>query len=420
LNLPLYHLCDKSANVVRAVEYASAEYQKFKRAFLQEATSLALDGTVKERVDQILNNLIKNKTESMPFRFSDMIPNGAANKITIPVVDNRVELYPLTGIYSNSQASDKAVLIYQNGNQLIYQQDYTFTDQGFVSITSSLTVGDILEIFEYDSTDNSFVPPTPTKLGLYPKYVPQIFVDDTYIEPVTVIQGHDGSILRAYGDARDQLLLELELRIFNNIKVEYDATLFNVFDYIPNGVRQSKVTKTVIDDLLSPAFYKWVSFTDVDPTENSFYNFDNRFTYNYSLSLGKDGNTLPGYWRGIFKLKFDTDRPHTHPWECLGFSIKPTWWEEQYGPAPYTSDNLILWQDLEEGAIRQPNRTVQYEPRFKRPGLTANMPVDSDGNLVDPLSANLVDNFDTLTANERFAFGDISPVETAWRRSDIT
>lgn len=417
LNLPLYHLCDKSANVIRALEYASSEYQKFKRAFIQEASSLALDGTVKDRVDQILNNLIKNKTESMPFRFSDMIPNGAANKITIPVVDNRVQLYPLTDTYSNTTASDKAVLVYLNDTQLIYEKDYTFTEEGFVNVTGTLAIGDILEFFEYVSTDNSFVPPTPTKLGLYPKYVPHIFTDNTYITPSSVIQGHDGSILRAYGDARDQLLLELELRIFNNIKVNYDPTIFNIFDYIPNGARTSKVSKSVIDNLLSPAFYKWVSFTDVDPTENTFYDFENRFTYNYSLSLDNDGSLLPGYWRGIFKLKFDTDRPHTHPWECLGFSIKPDWWETVYGPAPYTSDNLILWQDLEEGAVRQPGKTVQYDVRFRRPGLSSNIPVDAEGNLIDPMSANLVGNFNILTANERFAFGDIGPVETAWRRS---
>lgn len=417
LNLPLYHICNKSANVIRAIEFAAAEYQKFKRAFIQEAASLSLDGTVKEKVDQILNNFIKNKTDSMPFRFSDTIPNGAANKITIPVVDARVNLYPLTVPHDNEQASDKAVLVYVNGSQLIYGTGYTFTDEGFVNISASLQEGNVIEIYEYDSTDNCFVPPTPSKLGLYPKYVPEIFIDNTYVTPVTVIQGHDGSIVKAFGDDRDALLLELELRIFNNIKVQYDSSIFNIYDFIPNSIRTSKVSKSVIDDLLSPTFYRWVSFTDVDPTENSFYDSENRFTFNYALSLDKDANPVPGHWRGIFKKKFDTDRPHTHPWESLGFSIKPQWWEEVYGPAPYTRDNLILWQDLEQGAIREPNKTIQYDPKFVRPGLTSNIPVDEEGNLIDPLSANLIDNFSVLTANERFAFGDHGPVETAWRRS---
>ena len=55
---------------------------------------------------------------------------------------------------------------------------------------------------------------------------------------------------------------------------------------------------------------------------------------------------------------YDTDRPHTHPWEMLGFSVKPSWWETQYGPGPYTRNNLPLWQDLSAGIVRQPNFKV--------------------------------------------------------------
>ena len=36
----------------------------------------------------------------------------------------------------------------------------------------------------------------------------------------------------------------------------------------------------------------------------------------------------------------------------LGFTIKPTWWETQYGPAPYTSNNLVMWEDIQEGKIK--------------------------------------------------------------------
>jgi hypothetical protein len=36
----------------------------------------------------------------------------------------------------------------------------------------------------------------------------------------------------------------------------------------------------------------------------------------------------------------------------LGFTTKPTWWESEYGTAPYTSDNTVLWLDLEDGYVR--------------------------------------------------------------------
>jgi hypothetical protein len=68
----------------------------------------------------------------------------------------------------------------------------------------------------------------------------------------------------------------------------------------------------------------------------------------------------------------------------LGFSEQPSWWEEIYGPAPYTKNNLILWEDLENGHIRQGERAGRYD-RYKRPGLARHVPVDGDGNLLSPL-----------------------------------
>ena len=59
-----------------------------------------------------------------------------------------------------------------------------------------------------------------------------MFLDDTYVTPINVIQGHDGSITVAYGDFRDDVLLELEKRIFNNIKVNYNPEIFDIYNYI--------------------------------------------------------------------------------------------------------------------------------------------------------------------------------------------
>ena len=47
-----------------------------------------------------------------------------------------------------------------------------------------------------------------------------------------------------------------------------------------------------------------------------------------------NGETLAGFWREVYQEAYDTDRPHTHPWEMLGFSIKPTWWNDVYGSDP--------------------------------------------------------------------------------------
>ena len=101
----------------------------------------------------------------------------------------------------------------------------------------------------------------------------------------------------------------------------------------------------------------------------------------------------------------------------LGFSIKPTWWNDVYGPAPYTSNNLILWEDLEQGKIAEPNKATIYDKRFVRPGLTKHIPVDDEGNLISPLASNYASGHVLQFTKLGFVFGDSSPAEYAWRKS---
>ena len=416
-NLALYHITDKSANIVKSIDFARREYSKFKRLFLQTASELGFDGTPKAHVDLIFKELNKNKTSTLPFYFSDMIPTGAARIINYTGIPNN-KFYALNEVYDITQVSVKAVTVYVNDEQLVYGRDYTFNSDGFCEIEIPLTEDDNITIYEYDSTDGSYVPPTPTKLGLYPKFIPHKFVDNTYLEPTEVIQGHDGSITRAYGDFRDDLLLEFEKRIFNNLNVPYDTEVIDIHSFVPGQFRNTKVSKDLINQVMLKDFASWLStIGDVDYTDFSFYQRDNRFTYNYSSMTAPTGEQLPGYWRAVYKHAYDTDRPHTHPWEMLGFSIKPDWWEQQYGPAPYTSNNLIMWKDLEGGVVSEPGTIKIIKEQFKRPGLTTYIPVDDQGNLLSPLDIGYSQNYVNRLTRSTFVFGDEAPVETAWRRS---
>ena len=116
-------------------------------------------------------------------------------------------------MFDKTVLDKKAVTVYLNAVQLTHGKDYTFNTEGFAVITATKAENDIVTIYEYENTNGSYVPATPTKLGLYPSYEPAKFTDTTYITPVDVIQGHDGSITKAYGDFRDNLILELENRI---------------------------------------------------------------------------------------------------------------------------------------------------------------------------------------------------------------
>ena len=77
--------------------------------------------------------------------------------------------------------SAKSIAVYLNGIQLTHDKDYTFNTDGYIEITCTKFVDDIIEIYEYESTDGSFVPATPTKTGLYRKYYPELTIDDSFI-----------------------------------------------------------------------------------------------------------------------------------------------------------------------------------------------------------------------------------------------
>ena len=419
INLALYHLTNKEANIVKAIRFASNEYGKFKREFLSAAKRSAFVGSAKEHVDLLMLELTKDKTKNMPFYRTDMLAFGGAKKLEYTILDFRNKFYALSAPYNNEQLGNKAVYVYLNQNQLTYGIDYTFTDSGFVEITASMNNNDTLEIFEYENTSGCYIPQTPSKLGLYPKYSPEIFIDNTYSNPTTVIRGHDGSLSVAYNDYRDELLLEFEKRIYNNIKVNYDPESFDIYDYVEGFYRSTKIDTASINRILITDFVNWLKLVgNTDYTENDFITQGVPFTYNYSASSNDKGQTLPGYWRAVYKKAYDTDRPHTHPWEMLGFANKPTWWESQYGPAPYTSDNLILWKDIEQGLVKEPGKAAIRRKKFIRPNLLNHLPVNEYGQLVDPLQSGFAKEFSFNVSKARnFAFGDEGPVETAWRRS---
>lgn len=418
LPLTMFHITSKEYNITKAIDFAGNEYAKFKRQFLEEAENLGFDSTPSAMVDRILQNLTRDKTPSFPFYFSNMLGFVNATVREYPVVDPENVFYALSQPHNMDDMSQRAVYVYQNEVQLTFDKDYTFDSEGFCIVNTQKQLGDIITIKEFDSTDGSYVPPTPTKLGILPKYEPAIYEDNTYLTNTKVIQGHDGSIIHAFNDYRDDLVLELERRIYNNIKGTIDSRLFDVFDLLPGSNRQTGITKTQLDSVLTSDFINWVKFAgNVDYASNVIFDDANGFTYNYSSMVDPDDNLLTGFWRGIYKQYLDTDRPHTHPWECLGFTIKPTWWEDQYGAAPYTSNNLLLWEDLERGLIREPGSPAEENLKFARKNLTSYIPVDAQGNLRDPYSIGYAKGYVRKRAFSNFSFGDEAPVETTWRRT---
>jgi len=418
-------------NFIDSIKLATKEYTQFKVKFLELAANLDLDRTdISGSLDIIMSTINAVKNESFSWHYSDMIPHGEDERTILPtytIFNPDIRSYEITTIFQDTVVSNKAVLVYLtrtlNGTTtktlLVKGRDYYF-DQTRAAIVFQPTFGllfdDEISIVEYNNTDGSYVPETPTKLGLYPKFVPEIYLDNTYREPINVIQGHDGSIIPAFNDFRDDLLLELERRIYNNIKTTYDVTLFNINDYVPGKFRLTDYSRQEFNQILSQGFLTWVGSNRVDFTTNDTFKSSDPFTWNYKRFRDVvNGETLPGTWRSIYRYFYDTDRPHTNPWEMLGFSEKPDYWEDRYGPAPYTGGNSVLWSDLELGYIHSGSR-AGIDTRYQRLNLSAFIPVDDSGNLRSPEEFLVVD-FDSSKANTSYAVGDIGPPELAWRRS---
>jgi len=416
--LALYLLCDKENNVIKSLEYAKSQYRVFKSDFIKNITEEEIFDNPSESVDNIMKKMTDNKTNQSAFKYTDMIGFGAYTSIQLTVDDTEIKTFSLSDNFDLDTSSNKAVYVYLNNVQLFHGYDYEFnSDFGFVTLDVELSEGDIIEIREYLSTVSGFIPATPTKLGLYKKFKPEIFIDDTFVEPKKMIQGHDGSLFAAFDDYRDDIILELEKRIYNNIKISYNENLLDIDSLLSSYYGNGDFEKETFDSIIGKQFLKWISNSTLDYTQNEYLDTENSFTYTYSNMLDPTRSiNLPGYWRGVYRWFFDTDRPHTRPWEMLGFSEEPSWWQTEYGPAPYTKGNLVLWEDIENGIIRQGSRAGTYD-KYKRPGLTNYIPVDHSGNLQSPLNAGIAKNFVLVNNQGAFKFGDVGPVESSWRYS---
>ena len=412
----IFGLVDTETNIIKAIRKNALDYNVFKQQFLQVFESIEIVGNPKDDVDALLYSMSLNKSTNSPYYYSDMAGFGRTlTKTEYTVNAFEQQVFGIQENFNLTEISNRSVYVYFNNEHLINTKDYTFdiTDNT-VNLIRKTAIGDTITIYDY-STIGNVIPNTPTKLGLYPKFEPKIYVDDTYVTPTKIIQGHDGSKTVAYNDYRDDIILELEKRIYNNIKVEYKRQVFDNNEFNSGAFRESEFNRNEITGVLQDDFNYWANLYGIDYLNNTTSVEGDIFSYNLASATDTiNGEKLPGYWRAIYKHFYDTDRPHTAPWEMLGYSEQPTWWEDRYGPAPYTRGNKILWEDLEKGFDYGSSKT---NPLYSRPGLEKIIPVNDYGDLLSPIEANLVNGFITTNLNNDWVFGDIGPAEYAWRSS---
>jgi hypothetical protein len=463
---------------IASIRFSQDEYTKFKNKYLTVALQLInqefnprryQDGTIDISiwVGQILKVLNVSKEFSNSFAYSYMAASGVptfSQVITVPssglvTLTDYIDLDDLKNVMYVYDITDPLLPT----TMLLVGKDYTVIDsRNIIEVKlSNQYIGKTLAFYLYKDPLPTYIPSTPSKLGTYSTYVPRIELDTSYAIPTDVIIGHDGSKTIAYNDYRDQLLLEIERRIYNGI-----VTKFRDEYYVPLRVESVKsgyfrqtrysrqeylaITESYLNkwSAKNKANYRandWVSASEITPVTEKWK------LYNYQDALNGIGHwdifgwdnlgydqtlNLPGNWKGIFQYFYDTYYPNTRPWEMLGLSQQPSWWIQEYGaPATLagqsvwtsTSQGLHnMWGDLEAGIIRQgpsaiydPN-TLQVQPQtmWARPGLSSIIPVDSAGMIISvPAIFNI-----SIASNDapfkgfdaEWVYGDGAPVEQAW------
>jgi len=438
LALPGTFLRKKEHDLFNALLFNSREYIKFKQLIVDTVQNSEYDQRYTPAVilDDALDQITAAKSQINAFFWSDMLPSKSPYRTNVYTFANSLDtsIYPLSQVYNFETANYNGVLVYLTRTvsgitaqrQLLSGVDYVVsTDSPSLTVTLDLLPGDKITIKEYNQTYGSYVPNTPTKLGLYQAFEPAVVLDENYNQPTYFIRGHDGSYTKLYGqylpeldvliDFRDQALLEFEKRIYNNLKLSTQVPIYD-YEVVPGFFRDSTYSWDEFLRMYSTGFLNWVGQNRLD-YKTQFFNKLNEWTYNYTNSQNKLSKTpiLQGYWRGVYQYLYDTTTPETTPWEMLGFANKPDWWETRYGPAPYTSDNGVLWGDLEEGLVWN-NGDPYVVPELARPGLSKIIPVDSAGELLTPL-ISVVGNYNPSTFQKDWKVGDMGPVELSYRRS---
>jgi hypothetical protein len=444
LTLPSVFLRNSNHNIFAALKYNSNEYQKFKDLIIDNAnrgnyTNLMTPGQI---LDDIIQTIGNTRNQRSPFYWSDMVPSGApiATRTYNFNTTTAITRFQLTRRYNFTAANYLGLQVYHirtvNGitvqTTLIRGRDYQVsTTAASVTVTYPIIPGDQIQIDEYNQTFGSYCPSTPTKLGMYPKYIPEVVYDETYQPATYFIRGHDNSYNRLYGnydpitktldDPRDSATLEFEQRIYNNIKLplsydQVDSLPVPLTSVIPGKFRQTGYTREQIININTSQFLNWVGQNRIDYRSQE-YQPANYYSYNYNQSTDRLDNELipPGYWRGVYNYFYDTDHPATAPWEMLGFTTRPSWWLGRYGDAPYTSDNTLLWNDLAQGINWNDGNPVVLPARV-RPGLLDILPVNSKGEMLPPIES-VVGQSDYFTFKNNWVYGDQAPAETAYIRS---
>jgi len=456
------HVNNDDLDIAKAIKFSQSEYVRFKNKFLKTLEKVNRDNDInswsgKQIVDEALKIINVNKKSTDNWAYSMMLSYGetgsrttypitASNKTwtqsfgsTLSFVQNATLSQQLVGApgleiditYNPITDKDtKSLYVYKNDVLLLMNVDYVIDNADGTKIVfigpGKPIIGDTVYVDYFETKQPVWIPATPAKLGIAQSYVPQTIIDSNYSSGTQrFTQGHDGSLTLKYNDYRDTALIELEKRIYNGIETKFIDP-----DYVPSMAYQ-----TVIGNYFNKKDYSYEEYVQairnraydwgiqnlVEMRVNSTYDSSDWKTWNYSSVTNISDDPTPGHWRGIYKKFYGTHRPDSHPWEMLGFSIKPIWWDSTYSWVNVDKRKTLL-NDIEKGIIRLGERanfvdntyTDKNNP-YRHDNFSNYVPVDLQGNIKSPKDIGLISTDPTsIEAKKDWKLGDISPAELAF------
>ena len=383
-------------------------------------------------------------------------------------------------------------------------EDFPFYHSQMGTFLETIATGGVVAVLDPNPRP-IYIPPSPPRVGATTPYLPRSYLQR---DGVTVLLGHEGTVIPTFGDERDLVWIELQNRFYEAVPTFYKtetATVSSRFDesnfvlpdyygnYIPptsiepvedvvfdyntivgpaDGLRvfstsqgvfalfsggQWFIRQAITDDIflntgdgeyyifnglgaflidrwerpfafeyttnefrtiLRRDFERFIVFRAEDFSENTGFDEADPFTWNYR-SAG-----VEGYYLGIYARVYNSIRPHSAPWEVMGYSIEPDWWTTSYIPDSIAPDGSPrygsahpMWTDFASGTVANPSGSIT-NPQFVMSGP---IPVDSVGELLNPIAAGVVDEakLNTQTIDDLWIFGDGAPMEQEFLNSSF-
>jgi hypothetical protein len=259
--------------------------------------------------------------------------------------------------------------------------------------------GDTVSIKQWPGDFQSLVPASLAKIGLSAVYRPEIYLDGSFYSNSYFLVRHDGTRYYLQNgvdsnqypvDLIDQYLYEYEKAVWSSIAKDVEQNnQRELLENQPGYFRQRAKSWNSIREIVSNESRRWLVENNIFSMNNTVADPSNGFTLKYQLGTG-DGDFILGSWRAIYKYLYDTDRLHSHPWEMLGYSVKPDWWDVFYS---WTVDwkRTLLETALRTGNVANPSLGNTKVYLTLRKDIAIGAIVDGTGNTLEVTETYLPD-----------------------------